>query len=184
MKTKLWALFCIVTAAIISHCSHVKASDTLELVGPGLTMHVIDNDGVSAKYSNKISDNGRLIYTPQLGLRRTHVDKFGTYDSLVVFAARNSIGSPIYGGFGATGAEFFHFFDAGLIYGGYIQNNNDFRAQGIEPFSMTGNTNAFVPLLGIELNVKFSLDNNVFLGLNNLITPIITNSNLSVGYKF
>lgn len=177
MKVLLSSLLVLVFSTIAC------ASDTIELVGPGLTMHVIDG-GVSDKYVNKISSNGRLILTPQIGIRKTNVDKWGTYNSLALFAARNSIGSPIYGGFGATGAEFFKFFDAGLVYGFYIQNDEDFRARGIEPFSMWGNTNAAVPLFGIELNVKIRIEDNVFIGFNNIITPILTNTSLSLGLTY
>jgi hypothetical protein len=161
----------------------VQANDSIEFIGSGITWHVIDT-GTSNRYSNQISRDGRLINTPQFGLRKIHVDKDFMYHSLTLFTAANSIGSPIYGGIGAIGAEFFGFFHAGLTIGGYVQNNNDFAAHGIVPFSLTPGTNAIVPILGVEMNVQVVFDEGIFVGLNNLITPIITNHCLSLGVKY
>lgn len=174
MKKLVLALF------LISSIS--RASDSVELIGPGLTYHVIDG-GASQFYDHKVSQDGRLIFTPTIGLKKTHV-KDSVYHSLSLFHANNSIGSPIWGGIGATGAEIFDIFHFGLVYGGYIQNNEDFKAINIKPFSMAGNTNAFVPLLGVEMNIYFNLSNSMFLGLNNTITSIITNHNLSLGLNY
>jgi hypothetical protein len=159
------------------------ASDSLELLGPGVTWHVID-DGASGLYSHKLSSDGRLVYTPMIGIRKTSISDQNVYNSLSLFTAQNSIGSPIYGGMGATGLQLFGVFDAGFVFGGYIQNNQDFQRLGIVPFSATGGENAFVPLMGLEFNVKIKLDKNAFLGINNTITPIITNHNISFGINY
>ena len=159
------------------------AYDTLELLGPGITWHVIDG-GVSNLYSHQLSHDGRLIYTPLIGLKKTHISPDGTYHSFALFTADNSIGSPIYGFMGGVGVEFFKMMQAGFVGGGYIQNNEDFYAQGIVPYSMFGDTNAFVPLLGLEINFKFYTSDTVFVGFNNIITPIITNHSISVGLRF
>lgn len=162
---------------------NVMALDQLELVGPGLTWHVIDN-GAAPYFDHKISSDGRLIYTPMIGLKKIHVDQYGMYHSLTVFRASNSIGSPIWGGIGSTGAAFFRMLYAGFAFGGYIQNNNDFKAMGLVPFSLNDGANAFVPILGLEINGKFLVSDNVYIGFNNLISPIITNHTLSVGVNY
>lgn len=171
----------LITLFLALVVSRANATESLELIGPGVTWHVIDIDGASALYNHKLSNDGRLIYTPQIGLRKTHTEADGLYNSFTLFAAQNSIGSPIYGGMGGTGIELFKMFQAGFIGGLYVQNNNDFEAKGITPFSMTGGSNAIVPLLGLEMNFKIKLSDKMFLGFNNILTPIITNHNLSFG---
>lgn len=167
---------------LLSLPAHGLITDSIELLSPGLTYHVTDG-GASHLYSNQISQDGRLIYTPLIGLKKTRMyDEI--YHSLSLFHANNSIGSPIWGGTGATGVQIFDFINLGLVYGGYIQNNEDYRAKGIVPFSMTGNTNAFVPLFGVEANMHWELSQKVFLGFNNTLTPIITNHNLSLGLNY
>lgn len=173
----------MITLIIALVVSKSRADDTLELIGPGATWHVIDG-GASYLYDNKISSDGRLLYTPEIGIRKTHIDAETLYNSFTLFRANNSIGSPVYGGLGGTGVQFFHMFQAGFIFGGYIQNDEDYRYMGIVPFSVTGGSNAFVPLVGLEMNFKVDLSKKFFLGINNIITPVITNSNLSLGYKY
>ena len=166
---------------LISINSFANDNKSIELIGPGITYHVIDN-GVATQYSNKLSSDGRWIKTNQLGIRFTNTENY-SYNSTALFIASNSIGSTVYGGLASTGMHII-IFDTGFVFGGYVQNNEDFRAKGIEPYSLAGNTNAFVPLMGMEFNVKFPIGSKIFLGLNNLITPIITNHNLSIGLKY
>lgn len=171
----------LITLFLAMFAANVHA-DSLELIGPGLTWHVVDGNA-DYLYNHKVSSDGRLIYTPQIGLRYTHNDEL-FYESLSAFTAQNSIGSPIYGGIGALGISFSKYINTGIILGGYVQNNEDFRALNITPFSLTGGENAFVPLLGFEFNLKFYLTDRTFLGLNNMVTPIITNHNLSFGVYY
>ena len=160
-----------------------QAKESVELIGPGITWHVIDN-GAAPYFSNKLSNDGRLIYTPQIGLRKIHTDREFVYNSCAVFMGSNSIGSPIYGFVGSTGVELLRILHVGIAIGTYIQNNNDFNAKGIEPFSMTGGTNALVPILGFEINTQIPVTDKLFIGFNNLITPVITNHNLSFGLEY
>ncbi len=161
----------------------VFAKDTLELMGPGLTYHLMDG-GASYLYSSKYSEDGRWIYTPSIGLRKMHVDKESVYMSFTAFRSNNSIGSPIWGAIGGTGVQIFSHINLGLAYGGYIQNNEDFRYKNITPFSATGGVNAFVPLLGFNVDFQIPLSDKTFIGFNNLITPVITNHTLSVGLEY
>lgn len=158
------------------------ADRSLELLGGGITYHVLDY-GASSKYSNKISNDGRLIYTPMLGLRITNIPGNYSYSSAAIFRGTSSIGSPIYGGLLSSGLAI-SVFQVGFGFGGYIQNNEDFRAKGIQPYSFIGNTNALVPLVGIEANVRYPLSDKLFLAFNNLLTPVITNHYLSLGLKY
>ncbi len=162
--------------------SYANAKDTLELVGPGITWHVIDG-GASSQYNHKLSSDGRLIYTPQIGIKKTRIEAM-QYNSFAIFTAQNSIGSPIVGAMGATGIELFNMFQVGFVLGGYVQNNNDFKAMGITPFSIMDGPNALVPIMGIDLNFKYKISDLLFVGFNNILTPVITNSNLSIGLEY
>ena len=159
------------------------AKESIELIGPGVTWHVLDN-GAAPYFSNKLSSDGRLIYTPQVGFRKIHTDNQFVYSSFAAFMGSNSIGSPIYGFVGSTGVELLRILHIGIAIGTYIQNNNDFNAKGLEPFSMTSGTNALVPILGFEINTQIPISDRMFIGFNNLITPVITNHNLSIGLGY
>lgn len=171
----------ILFAIVMLTSSISSARYSIELVGGGLTYHVIDN-GASANFSNKISKDGRLIYTPSVGLKVLNLPGDYTYKSATVFRGLNSVGSPITGGMLGTGLAFGPA-SLGIVLGGYVQNNEDFRAKGIEPYSVCGNTNAFVPIAGAEFNLRVPVGENVYVGLNNLLTPIITNHSLSLGLR-
>lgn len=158
-----------------------QASDkSLELVLGGVTFHVMGDDDVSSLYSNKLSNNGRLIATPTLGVRYTRSPDV-TYESAAIFIGTNSVGERIYGATASYGLKLENL-ELGLIGGGYIQNNNDFYAKGIIPYSLTDGTNALVPIFGIELNYRIRLGESTFLGINNILSPVITNHNLSLGF--
>jgi len=169
-------IFLIIMMAITA-----RAENSLELVGPGVTFHVIDG-GVSNLYSNKLSNDGRLIYTAQLGLRYVSSEDFG-YSSIGIFRALNSVGSPITGAIYGYGISMTNL-NVGFVAGGYIQNNNDFYARGIQPFTLFGGTNALVPLVGFEINMKIPISKRTFIGFNNILSPVITNHNMSIGIKY
>lgn len=160
--------------------SAVSGADTLEIIGGGLTYHVLDG-GASPLYSNKVTDDGRLIVTPTIGARFVHNLDIWWYDSAALFYSTNSIGRPVQGAMVSAGMHQ-EYFNIGLALGGYLQNNEEFRAKGIQPFSLDSDDEiSIVPLLGIEVNFILPLTNRVFLGINNLLTPILTNHTLSLG---
>lgn len=159
------------------------ADENWEFIGPGITYHVIDN-GAAPYFDHKLSGDGRLIFTPMVGLKKTHIDPTNTYNSFTIFTAANSIGSQVYGAVGGTGIRFFRILYGGFAYGAYVQNNNDFKAMGITPFSINDGVNAIVPIFGLEINAHFPIGDTLFIGFNNLLTPIITNHNLSIGLQY
>lgn len=163
---------------IIMMACAARADQTLELVGPGVTFHVVDG-GVSNLYANKLSADGRLIYTANLGIRYVDEADFG-YSSFAIFRALNSVGSPITGALYGYGISTLNL-NVGLVAGGYVQNNEEFHARGIQPFTLFGDTNAFVPIVGFEINVKIPVSKRIFIGFNNILSPVITNHNLSIG---
>lgn len=171
----------ILFLALMMISSIASAEYSLELIGGGLTYHVIDN-GAASQFSNKLSNDGRLIYSPTIGLKILNRPGDYSYKSAAIFRGLNSVGSPMTGGILATGLAIGPF-NLGFVIGGYVQNNEDFRARGIQPYSVFGNTNAFVPIAGVEGNVRIPLGEKTYLGINNILTPIITNHSLSLGYR-
>jgi hypothetical protein len=157
-----------------------KANETLELVGGGITVHIEDSGGVGQYFSNKITPDGRVIANPVVGLRYTDYSDILLYWSGAGFYGVNSIAKPITGGL-VSGGLGFEYVNVGLVAGGYVQNNNDFYNIGIQPYSLTDGSNAFVLMAGVEVNFKIPLSDDIFLGINNLLTPVVTNHTLSLG---
>jgi hypothetical protein len=177
MKTIIKILF-----VITLFNSYAYAGQTsVEAIGGGITYHVID-DGASSKYVTKWSSDGRLIFNQLYGIK--YIDEFfDTYWSMALFGGNNSIGAPMTGAMGSLGFVWGNF-NYGLAMGGYLQDDNAFRSKGIEPYRLSefGNT-GLVPILGAEINYKVDLSNRVYLRLNNLVSPVITNTSLSIGYR-
>jgi hypothetical protein len=174
----------LITLAVAMFVANAHAGNSVEIIGPSITWHVVDGGGASQFYNHPISPDGRVLYTPMLGLKQTNLDSSGVYNSLALFTAQNSIGKPIYGGIMGTGLNIWKGINAGFVFGGYVQNNTDFQNLGITPFSMTSGVNAFVPLMGLEVNFHIKLTDKTFFSINNTITPIITNHNLSFGVNY
>lgn len=174
----------VITLFLAMFVANARAANTVELVGPGLTWHVTDGSGASQMYNHPVSPDGRLLFTPMVGLKQTNLDSSGIYNSMALFTAQNSIGKPVYGGLLGTGVNIYKSLNAGVVVGGYVQNNQDFKYLGVTPFSMTDGVNAFVPLLGFEVNFKIHTSEKTFIGISNIVTPVITNHSLSFGVYY
>lgn len=143
------------------------ASDRIELLGPGQTFSVMSTGGTD-----------RFYYTQQIGLKKTNITN-NVYNSLSLTYA-----NQVYGLIGGTGIQMMHMLNTGIIYGFFVQNNNDLRAAGIAPDSMTDGSNAIVPIFGLEINAHFDTTDNTFIGWNNIISPLMVRSSLSFGLRY
>lgn len=152
---------------------------SLEVMGGGLTYHLIDND-TSYLYSNKLTNDGRLIYNSVYGVGALYENEI-SYQSLSYFGGNNSVALPISGLLYKTGLKISNWY-CGLAMGMYIQDDDKYRESGVDPFRMTeiGST-GLIPIVGISLDYKINITNKVYMKLNNLITPILTNNTLSAG---
>lgn len=160
---------------------------SFEIIGGGITYHIMDQGGAQY-YTQKISNDGRLIFNPTLGFGIVHkieTPEYVTdqYASLKVFTGANSVGKPMNGvimGYGwKYGPLYF-----GPVLGGYFQDDKEFEDQGVIPFRLFEvNHVGFVPILGAELDMKFNINKDCYLKLNNLISPIVTNTSLSFGFQ-
>lgn len=162
----------------------------LEVIGGGLTYHLIDN-GAAPMFSNKLSSDGRLIANPIVGLAYTQHQGliFNTY---TVFGGANSVGKSMAGGLYSEGLETeivnnrtIDHFQFGWAIGGYEQQSHYYTDLGINSFRFV-NVNGvdLVPVVGIVLNYQVNLNRDYYLKLNNLVSPVLLNSTVSFGINF
>lgn len=177
----------ILILIVVFLCSFSKADTTsYEVVGGSITEHlVLGPNDPQAAFQTKIGDGGKLIYNPLYGIR-TVTENDSRYYSFAGFAGDNSIGEPMYGGMASAGIKVLdqHLYLGG-VFGTYGQSDSSYLQSGDIPFKwgMIGDTD-IVPIVGIEANVKINLSDSTYLKLNNLVTPILTNTSLSFGIHF
>ena len=145
---------------------------SLENTFGGLTYHLWNGDGVAEKYSNKLNSEGTLIFTGLIGIGLSE-----DHETYRIFMGQNSIADIIYG---ATYSYTWKIgpVKAGPILGAYVQNDNNFRAKGITPFSLGW---GIVPIIGIEASIKVLTFGDNYIRLNTIITPVLVNETLSLG---
>lgn len=148
-----------------------------DLVVGGLTYHLFTSRDIGSRFSNQISPDGALIATPTLGYSWSTLDG-SSFATRTVFVALNSVGEAAAGGVFSTGEEVGDL-QLGLAFGGYLQDDREFRRRGIAPFVIAESHNVgLVPVAGIVLNYRLSPR----LQLNNLLTPVMTNHSLSISF--
>ena len=157
-------------------------TNSWELVGGSLTYHIIDG-GAAQAFSNKLSPDGRLINNPIYGIQYV-TESDSLYETIGIFSGDDSVGDPILGMKYSTGYKYNHWY-LGLVLGAYEQSTMGFTNRGIQPFEFAqiGDV-GIVPLIGGEVNYRVNLSQSMYVKLNNLISPIITNTTISLGYSF
>jgi len=166
LKVILFGIFCIFG---------ISASATsIETTFGGLTYHTMNPDNVANGYANKISNDGRLIYTGLLGvglLEGNWAERF--------FIGQNSIGDQMFGSTLSYTWEIDRIFRIGPVVGFYQQDDSKFYAKGIIPFSLGF---GIVPIVGFDFSAKIlTFDENKYIKLNTIITPVIINETISFG---
>jgi hypothetical protein len=159
--------------------SRVGRSDSLEIMGGSLTDHYQSNPA----YVGKIVNSDSLIYNALLGLRynfEKHESKWNI--SCEVFGGFNSVQEGMVGFAGAFDYKLMDFLYIGPVLGGYTQSHSAYLSKGLVPFNI-GQIGDYdiVPLIGLEINFKMDLNPTFYIKLNNVITPVLTNTSLSLG---
>lgn len=174
--TSMSLLFCLFA------CSSSFADTDFEVLGGGITYHVIDPGSNDAHFAHIISNDNRLIANPMFGLTLgEHDDRI--FQSGTIFGGENSIGNSMFGGIYERGYQVGNW-QLGLAVGAYEQNDNQYREKGIEPFRLTEvNGTGIVPVLGAAINYKINFSEQFYIKLNNVISPVITNSTISFGWS-
>ena len=158
-----------------------SSADSMEIIGGSLTYHIIGDN--FENFSNKLSSNGRLIDNPLYGIQYT-IENGAYYESLALFSGDNSVGTQILGVKAAKGIKIGNIY-FGLAFGAYEQDNTEFSNRGIVPFQVGKiGTTGIVPIFGGEVNYKIELGKDIFVKINNVISPILINTTLSLGMSF
>lgn len=170
-KEKIIGLIIALTIMIVGHSCAKAAS--IETTMGGLTYHLWNPQGINSEFSNKISGDGSLIFTGLLGIGV--VDEHYTYR---VFIGQNSIGEQMFGSMVSYTWEMGRF-RAGPVFGFYDQDDGKFLKKGIQPFSLGF---GIVPIIGAEVSAKvYEFDDNKYIKLNTIVTPVILNETISFG---
>jgi hypothetical protein len=168
---------------IILLSSIAQAKDSLEVVGGSLTYHLeSSSDGRPMPYDHTLTPDHELIDNPLFGLGWVHQTKDDYYWGAKLFGGENSVGQPMTGLDASFGAVYGGWF-IGVVGGGYVQNNKTFESAGVIPPSIAefGDT-GLVPIIGGEANYRINLWGNSYLKWNNLLTPMLYNMSLSIGF--
>lgn len=166
---KLVVIGLCVLAAVFSSKSHAAS---IENSFGGLTYHVFDIGGVSQRFANKISSDGRLIYTGLIGFGFTD-----NHDNYRLFMGQNSVGEFMYGATYSYTWEY-GILKYGPIIGFYQQNDEKFLERGIKPFSLGY---GIVPVVGGEFSIKILTFGDKYIRLNTVVTPAIINETIMLG---
>ena len=176
-------MFKILIALLIS--TSAFAGSQKEIGFGSYSYHLRGDPESFGKLSNKVSSDGRLIANGMLTYKNTKTGKFG-YASSAAFIGQNSVGTLMTGYMGAVGALVTKNLQIGFIMGAYVQDNTEFMRREIKNSMALFPNSAIsvVPLAGVEINYKVPLNKKLFLKVNNIITPAVTNHTLSIGVEF
>lgn len=170
----------ILLSLLLSSICFADDSASIETIGGGLTYHLIGT-GAEQNYSHKLSPDGRLISNFVFGVGVITENDI-MYDSFKLFEGYNSVNQPMYGADYSAGFKLNCWY-LGLVGGGYLQNDRTMRKAGVSPFHLIEiGDMGVMPIVGIEANYKISLSDSTYIKINNLVTPLLTNTSLSLGF--
>lgn len=161
-------------------------NSTIEFNYSLYTYHFTNPQGVGGKFENKVSKDGRLINNPIYGISFREEVSADAYRSNYFFGGVDSIGSPIYGYIRTTGFITSWYTYLGFAYGGYYMNTKPWVKKGIQHTNMLELSpgSGIVPIIGIEISQKIPLGAGIFLKINNLFTPFLSNHNVGLGWEY
>jgi hypothetical protein len=159
-----------------------SAETNLEVLGGSITYHILDEGGAVIN-ANKVSSDGRVIANPMTGISIVDENE-SRFQSVIGFVGENSVGLSMGGAMYERGYVVNHW-QLGFAAGFYLQDDNAFRNAGEIPFRVTEiNGCGVVPIVGAAVNYKVPLNSLIYLRINNVISPVITNTSISVGWDF
>jgi hypothetical protein len=149
-----------------------------------LTMHFSNPEDICSKYENKVSKNGCNINNPLYGISFRETIN-GAYRQNSFFFGQDSIGSNIVGYMNTMGMASDWGLELGLTFGFYFMSKKPWEAKGIQTPSLSvGSDYSLIPVAGIQGDFRIPVGNSLFIKLNNLITPTISNHNVSIGWSY
>lgn len=179
-KLKMRKLIILLLSTFVLLSSTVRAEQNEVQLG-ALTQHFTNFDGVSSRFSNKVSRDGTLIANP-MGAWRIIKTEGLIYTSSAVFGGENSVGELMGGVAASTGVIVDHL-KLGVAAGGYLQDNQKFRDRGITPFGLNlGDRLGLCPIAGVELSIDVPLDHDTYMTIYTLVTPILSTTTVGFGW--
>lgn len=173
MKKTLVSIIIMILLTLLFQ--QMAKADSIETVFGGLTYHLMNPDGVADGYANKISSDGTLIYTGLIGIGLSKNNW-----NARIFIGQNSIGDQIFGSMVSYTWKY-KILELGPVVGFYQQDDSKFLAKGIMPFSIGF---GIVPIVGGELSAKIlTFDDDKYIKLTTIITPVIINQTISLGME-
>lgn len=166
---------------LVSSCK----ADEVEVIAGSITEHFY-TQGYHPEHKFNLGDHDRLIFNSVYGLRYNFTSPEWSskrYLSLAGFYGENSVGLPMAGAMTSLGYNLLNrHLSLGIVLGAYWQNNRDYLATGGWPFHWleADNGDALVPILGAEVGFSVGVGHDMALKLNTLITPLLTNTTLSL----
>lgn len=176
--------------ALLFVTASVAHADSIEVVGGSITAHLLPFSTYSPKVdpykslAGQLGQNTGVIANPLFGLRYVGEDE-RTYWTAAGFFMENSVGQPSAGFLTSLGRKFFngHLYAGGVL-GAYEQCDSCYIESGLWPYKFTtiGDTD-IVPVIGIEINFRVNISEKYYLKLNNIVTPLLTNTTIGFGIE-
>jgi len=160
-----------------------RAEGAREIIGGSLTYHIFNINGSDERYSNKLSNDGRLIDNALLGYRDVEI-KGVSYTAITYFTGTNSVAEPIFGAAYSAGYAYDDY-RVGIIAGAYMQDNNKFFERNLTPVMIIpSNGWAPSPVIGIETSKIVNISDKTYFLMNMIFTPTLINGTVGVGFKY
>lgn len=145
----------------------------------GITPHYQRPDGVSRKlFCNDLGNNSGVIYNELNSFR--YEEKNHSYGLLV---GENSYCSPIWGATYSYNILKTDTITSALTAGFYHFDQEGFDFSEGAYFGQIGNF-FFVPIVGVEVNVKLYSNKDFKIQLMNLVTPVLSNHSLGIVFNY
>lgn len=176
-------IFGFMLGLLLAFCVDTYATD-IELMGPrALTLHTVTSPYARSQFANKVDKEGNLIAPYQLGIAL--VDNTPThFTTRLVFMGDNSVGSKLAGAIYQHGKRY-NGFELGYAAGAYLQDETEFDRRDVDSFNIGSYHHiGLVPVVGGVVNYRADIDNQVYVKINTIISPIILNAVLSVGFPW
>lgn len=173
MKTIIILIISILLSLSVSAQKDVK----IEAITGGFIHHVIFNPAKGDGYT-KLK---RSLIAPMIGLRM-YSEKGNNYKSIALFLTDNCIGENQLGFMTSIGKKTtLKNIDilTGFVLGMYTENTDDWIDKNMDSKPITIGK-YIMPVVGFELNIRYNINDNYYISINNVISAI-THTSISFG---
>ncbi len=156
-----------------------ERSEPLELMVGASVYHFFTKH--TGSFKTQWSEDGRWIGTPVGGLGVMQTDG-EYYQTQSYYIGENSVGGGMAGFLASTGKVYSNW-NLGAVAGLYLQDSRKFTADKISTVAVPmGDSTSVMPLVGFEAVYKIEFDEDFYLKIHNVITPILGITYLSIPF--